>query len=154
MELLPIHSYDADLRERYCRKFDQTKLVDLLELSLKNTNNYIEAIQSFIEYVMCNFFITINYLPEIKSYLEYHKECFRVLDLKCEHCCKYLDKSIDELTESYNQRLHLEETQLESDINEEMDEDSCELEETDSYKSKIDIVNWPVNVNHHVKLNQ
>ncbi|GET63358.1 hypothetical protein GLOIN_2v1778876 [Rhizophagus irregularis DAOM 181602=DAOM 197198] len=43
---------------RYGRKFDQTKLVDLLELSLKNTNNYVEAIQSFIE------------LPEIKSYLE------------------------------------------------------------------------------------
>jgi hypothetical protein len=61
---------------------------------------------------------------------------FRVLGLKCEHCYKYLNKSIDELTKSYNQRLHLEETQLESDINEEMDEDSCELKETDSYKSK------------------
>ncbi|PKK74738.1 hypothetical protein RhiirC2_846591 [Rhizophagus irregularis] len=58
MESLTVHSYDADLWERYGRKFDQTKLVDLLELSLKNTNNYVEAIQSFIE------------LPEIKSYLE------------------------------------------------------------------------------------
>ncbi|POG67265.1 hypothetical protein GLOIN_2v1649104, partial [Rhizophagus irregularis DAOM 181602=DAOM 197198] len=55
----------------------------------------------------------------------YHEECFRVLGLKCEHCYKYLDKSIDELTKSYNQRLHLEETQIESNINEEMDEDSC-----------------------------
>ena len=52
MESLTIHSYDADLWERYGRKFDQTKLVDLLELSLKNTNNYVEAIQSFIEYVI------------------------------------------------------------------------------------------------------
>ena len=43
----------------------------------------------------------------------YHEECFRVLGLKCEHCYKYLDKSIDELTKSYNQRLHLKETQLE-----------------------------------------
>ena len=51
MESLTIHSYDADLWERYGQKFDQTKLVDLLELSLKNTNNYIEAIQSFIKYV-------------------------------------------------------------------------------------------------------
>jgi len=67
----------------------------------------------------------------------YHEECFRVLGLKCEHCYKYLDKSINELTNSYNQRLHLEEAQLESDINEEMDEDNCELEETDSYRSKI-----------------
>jgi len=69
----------------------------------------------------------------------YHEECFRVLGLKCEHCYKYLDKSIDELTKSYNQRLHLEETQLESDINEEMDE-GCELEETDNYnyKSKVE----------------
>ncbi|CAB5303160.1 unnamed protein product [Rhizophagus irregularis] len=33
-------------------------------------------------------------------------------------------------------RLHLEETQIESDINEEMDEDSCKLEKTDNYKSK------------------
>lgn len=54
MESLTIHSYDADLWERYGRKFDQTKLVDLLELSLKNTNNYIQAIQSFIEYVLCS----------------------------------------------------------------------------------------------------
>ncbi|CAB4411373.1 unnamed protein product [Rhizophagus irregularis] len=58
MESLTMHSYDADLWERYGRKFDQTKLVDLLELSLKNTNNYIQAIQSFIE------------LPEIKIYLK------------------------------------------------------------------------------------
>ena len=52
MESLTVHSYDADLWERYGRKFNQTKLIDLLELSLKNTNNYIEAIQSFIKYVI------------------------------------------------------------------------------------------------------
>ena len=52
MESLTVHSYDADLWERYGQKFDQTKLVDLLELSLKNTNNYVQAIQSFIEYVI------------------------------------------------------------------------------------------------------
>ena len=64
MESLTIHSYDADLWERYGRKFDQTKLIDLLELSLKNTNNYIEAIQSFIKYVIVyfiyNYKITYN----------------------------------------------------------------------------------------------
>ena len=32
----------------------------------------------------------------------YHEECFQVVGLKCEHCYKYLDKSIDELTKSYN----------------------------------------------------
>ncbi|GBB88497.1 hypothetical protein RclHR1_15000001 [Rhizophagus clarus] len=47
-----------------------------------------------------------------------------------------MDKSIDELTKSYNQRLNLEETQLKSDINEETDEYNCDLEETDSCKSK------------------
>jgi len=68
----------------------------------------------------------------------YHEECFRVLGLKCEHCYKYLDKSIDDLTKSYNQRLHLEEVQLESDINEKIDEDNYEFEETNSYKSTIE----------------
>ena len=63
---------------------------------------------------------------------------FLVLGLKCEHCYKYLDKSIDDLTKSYNQRLHLEEAQLESDINEEIDEDNCKFEETNSYKSTIE----------------
>ncbi|CAB5381961.1 unnamed protein product [Rhizophagus irregularis] len=57
MKSLTIHSYDADLWERYGQKFNQTKLVDLLELPLKNTNNYIQAIQSFIE------------LPKIVNYL-------------------------------------------------------------------------------------
>jgi hypothetical protein len=52
MESLTIHSYDADLWERYGRKFNQTKLIDLLESSLKNTKDYIQAIQSFIEYVI------------------------------------------------------------------------------------------------------
>ncbi|GES73473.1 hypothetical protein GLOIN_2v1778876 [Rhizophagus clarus] len=69
--------------------------------------------------------------------LNFFDEIWKNNGLKCEHCYKYLDKSIDELTKSYNQRLNLEETQLESDINEEIDEDSCELEETDSYKSKV-----------------
>jgi hypothetical protein len=65
MESLTIHSYDADLWERYGRKFDQTKLVDLLELPLRNTNNYIQAIQSFIEYVLWNLFVMIKLLTII-----------------------------------------------------------------------------------------
>ena len=48
-----------------------------------------------------------------------------------------MDKSIDELTKSYNQRLHLEETQPELD-DEEMDEDNCELEESNSYEPRIE----------------
>src|SRR6266498_3748737 len=62
MESLTIYSYDADLWERYDQKFDQTKLVDLLELPLKITNNYIQAIQSFIEYVLWNLFVIIKLL--------------------------------------------------------------------------------------------
>ena len=63
----------------------------------------------------------IKTFAEIQGHA-YHEECFRVVGLKCEHCYKYLDKSIDELTKSYNQRLHLEETQLELN-DEEIDED-------------------------------
>src|SRR5947207_2232140 len=69
----------------------------------------------------------------------YYEECFRVLGLKCEHCYKYLDKFIDELTKSYNQRLHLEEILLELNIDERTEEDNDEFEETDSYKLKIGI---------------
>ncbi len=41
IELLTIYLYDADLWKRYDQNFNQTKLIDLLELPLKNTNNYI-----------------------------------------------------------------------------------------------------------------
>ncbi|PKC71058.1 hypothetical protein RhiirA1_454002 [Rhizophagus irregularis] len=57
LESLIVHSYDADLFERYGRKFTEIKLVDLIELNLKNTKDYLQAIKSFIE------------LPEIQTYL-------------------------------------------------------------------------------------
>ncbi|CAI2188818.1 19626_t:CDS:2, partial [Funneliformis geosporum] len=67
----------------------------------------------------------------------YHEEYFRVVGLKCKYCYKYLNKSIDELTKSYNQRLHLEETQLELN-DKEIDEDNCEVKKSDNYKPKIE----------------
>lgn len=48
IQSLVVHSYDIDIYEKYGRKFTQTKLVDFLELDLKNMKNYIQAIESFI----------------------------------------------------------------------------------------------------------
>ncbi|CAG8667649.1 21778_t:CDS:2, partial [Racocetra persica] len=48
IESLVVYSYDANIFERYRCQFDQTKLIDLIELDLKNMNNYIEAIKTFI----------------------------------------------------------------------------------------------------------
>ena len=48
VETLTVHSYDSDISEKYKRKFTTTKLVDLIELDLKNTNNYLQAIKTFI----------------------------------------------------------------------------------------------------------
>ncbi|CAJ0749909.1 10255_t:CDS:2, partial [Entrophospora sp. SA101] len=56
-ESLTVHSYDPDVYEKYRRKFTMTKLVDLIELNLKNTNDYLQAIKTFIG------------LPEIQVYL-------------------------------------------------------------------------------------
>ncbi|CAJ0883199.1 20596_t:CDS:10 [Entrophospora sp. SA101] len=57
IESLTVHSYDPDVYEKYRRKFTMTKLVDLIELNLKNTNDYLQAIKTFIG------------LPEIQVYL-------------------------------------------------------------------------------------
>ncbi|GET64460.1 hypothetical protein GLOIN_2v1830060 [Rhizophagus irregularis DAOM 181602=DAOM 197198] len=58
IERLTIHSYDSDISEKYQRKFNQTKLVDCIELDLKNTKNYIQAANTFLR------------LPETKEYLK------------------------------------------------------------------------------------
>ena len=55
LESLIVHSYDADLFERYGRKFTEIKLIDLVELNLKNMKDYLQAIKSFIELVWMNF---------------------------------------------------------------------------------------------------
>ena len=52
LESLIVHSYDADLFERYGRKFTEIKLVDLVELNLKNMKDYLQATKSFIELVV------------------------------------------------------------------------------------------------------
>lgn len=48
IETLTVHSYDADISEKYHRKFDQMKLIDCFELDLKNTKNYMQAVNTFI----------------------------------------------------------------------------------------------------------
>ncbi|CAG8574512.1 7440_t:CDS:2, partial [Scutellospora calospora] len=55
IESLVVHSYDADIPKEYKRKFNQTKLIDLIQLDLKNMNNYIEAIKTFIGFVITRF---------------------------------------------------------------------------------------------------
>jgi hypothetical protein len=52
LESLIVHSYNADLFEKYGRKFTEMKLVDLVELNLKNMKDYLQAIKSFIEYYL------------------------------------------------------------------------------------------------------
>ena len=52
IEDLTIHSYEADAcKKLHHRKFDKTKLVDLIELDLKNTKSYLQAIQTFVRLV-------------------------------------------------------------------------------------------------------
>jgi len=51
IESLTIHSYDADISEKYHRNFSQMKLVDCVELDLKNTKNYMKAVSTFIELI-------------------------------------------------------------------------------------------------------
>jgi hypothetical protein len=46
----------------------------------------------------------------------YHHECFIRMGSKCVYCFEYLSSSIDELTKSFNERLHLE-----SDVENEFD---------------------------------
>ena len=51
LESLIVHSYNTNLFEKYGRKFTQTKLIDLIELNLKNMKDYLQAVKSFIELV-------------------------------------------------------------------------------------------------------
>ncbi len=37
----------------------------------------------------------------------YHETCFRILGLRCLHCFNYLSSSIEALSQSYNQRLKM-----------------------------------------------
>ncbi|CAG8703603.1 7685_t:CDS:1, partial [Scutellospora calospora] len=48
IEMLTIHSYDIDIAKKYHRKFNKTKLIDCIELDLKNTKNYVEAAKTFL----------------------------------------------------------------------------------------------------------
>ena len=48
---LTVHSYDANISEKYHRKFDKMKLIDCIELDLKNTKNYLQAVNIFIRLV-------------------------------------------------------------------------------------------------------
>ncbi|CAG8824852.1 35718_t:CDS:1, partial [Racocetra persica] len=49
----------------------------------------------------------------------YHDECFKIMGFYCDSCFKYLCHSIDELANSYNERL-----QLDENLNEKLAEDN------------------------------
>ena len=51
IENLTVHSYDTDISEKYHWKFDKMKLMDCIELDLKNTKNYLQAVNTFIRLV-------------------------------------------------------------------------------------------------------
>ncbi|PKC00804.1 hypothetical protein RhiirA5_382203 [Rhizophagus irregularis] len=63
----------------------------------------------------------------------YHEECCQKLGLRCHHYYSYLATSIDELTRSYNNQLHMDE-----DINDEFDIkiekqfEDCELDNAET----------------------
>ncbi|CAG8810669.1 32234_t:CDS:2, partial [Racocetra persica] len=58
LELLIIHSYDADLYGKYGRIFNRIKLVECIKTNLKNTQDYLKAIETFIK------------LPSMQHYLQ------------------------------------------------------------------------------------
>jgi hypothetical protein len=51
IESLTIHSYDADITEKHIRNFNSTKLIDFIPTNLKNTDDYLKALNRFITYV-------------------------------------------------------------------------------------------------------
>ena len=66
----------------------------------------------------------------------YHHECFIRIRSKCIYCLEYLSSSVDELTKSFNERLHLE-----SDIENELDsppDDDISLEQAERIKYNND----------------
>lgn len=50
IESLIVHSYDADITEKRIRSFNSTKLIDFIPTDLKNTNDYLKALNKFIGY--------------------------------------------------------------------------------------------------------
>lgn len=51
IESLTIHSYDADLSEKHIRNFSSTKLIDFIPSNLKNTEDYLKALNEFMGYI-------------------------------------------------------------------------------------------------------
>ena len=51
IESLTIHSYDADLSEKHIRSFSSAKLIDFIPTDLKNTEDYLKALNEFIGYI-------------------------------------------------------------------------------------------------------
>ena len=62
IETLTIHSYDADISEKHIRNFCSTKLIDFIPTDLKNTDDYLNALNKFIGYVLI-----YNYISNIKE---------------------------------------------------------------------------------------
>ncbi|CAB4408461.1 unnamed protein product [Rhizophagus irregularis] len=48
IESLTIYSYDADITEKHIRNFNFTKLIDFILTNLKNTDDYLKALNRFI----------------------------------------------------------------------------------------------------------
>ena len=70
----------------------------------------------------------------------YHETCFHILGLRCPHCFFYLSKSIEELSKSYNQRLHTNE-----DVNDwwksetQNSNEECDFDKTDNLPTYLEL---------------
>ena len=63
----------------------------------------------------------------------YHEECFQKLGFRCHHCYSYLAASIDKLTQSYNNRLHMnKDINCDFDLKNESQSDDCELDRAET----------------------
>ncbi|CAG8586823.1 14033_t:CDS:2, partial [Dentiscutata erythropus] len=112
-EFLTVHSYDVNMVNKYHRKFNKTKLIDCIKLDLKNTKNYIEAVNTFLS------------LPEMKNYLknyiiplpvDFPGQLFirkaitmklKLKELTIPEEITHIILFLDELSQSYNERLQM-----------------------------------------------
>ncbi|GES83314.1 hypothetical protein GLOIN_2v1830060 [Rhizophagus clarus] len=99
------------------------------------------SINKFCDHVSCANFTDKNGEVLICGHA-YHEECFQKLGLRCHHCYSYLATSIEELTQSYNNQLHMDEDiNNEFDIKNEKQSEDCEFDnaETINIHKTIDI---------------
>jgi hypothetical protein len=77
-------------------------------LPLGYHSNYCPVISKLCDHLQCTNLSWDNGQVLICGH-GYHETCFYNLGLRCLHCFNYLSNSIEELSQSYNQRLRMNE---------------------------------------------